>query len=268
MVSWIRNFTALFTGKPASVLSVELPEALKLLYARRSCRSFSDEPLRNEDMQAILEAGRFAPSTVNLQTWSFITFTREQWHETFDSPLPFKGAFAITICADIFRLKNFLPDLQDTPFVNLSLAIFNAGLAAMSMNLAAEALGIRSIMLSETGRAGLLDSAFLKDKLKLPDTVLSLATLVLGRGGMQLPGIPPRQPRDAVVMQARYDLNAGALLADWQEQMLIGYKLTHPLSSFDRQIAMYRKKMIDAEEAVKDSFIKSGIAIKEKPEAQ
>ncbi len=63
------------------------------------------------------------------------------------------------ICADIFRLNSFLPEFRNTPFVNLSLAIFNAGLAAMSMNMAAEALGIRSIMLSETGRAGLLDSS-------------------------------------------------------------------------------------------------------------
>ena len=268
MVSWIRNFAALFTGKPVAVLSAEAPEAIKLLLARRSCRSFSDETLHDEEIQAILEAGRFAPSTVNLQTWSFLTFTREQWQWTFDRAIPFNGSFAIIICADIFRLKNFLPDLQDTPFVNLSLAIFNAGLAAMSMNLAAESLGIRSIMLSETGRAGLLDSAFLREKLELPETVLPLTTLVLGRSGMQPPGIPPRQPREAVVMQARYDRDAGALLADWYEQMFIGYKLTHPLSSFNRQIAFYRKKMIDAEAGVKDAFVKSGIGINEKPEAQ
>jgi nitroreductase len=268
MLNWLRNFATLFTGKPAPVLLHEAPEAIKLLFSRRSCRSFSDEPLRDEEIQAILEAGRFAPSTVNLQTWTFITFTKQQWHERFERPIPFKGAFAITVCADIFRLKNFLPDLQDTLFVNLSLAIFNAGLAAMSMNLAAEALGIRSIMLSETGRAGLLDSAFLKEKLALPESVLPLTTLVLGRSGMQLPGIPPRQPREAVVMQQIYDRDAGSLLANWYKQMFIGYKLTHPLSSFDRQIAFYRKKMVDAEAAVKAVFVKSGIGIKEKPEAQ
>ena len=256
MVRWIKNFAALFTGKPATVLSGEAPQAIKLLCSRRSCRSFSDEPLREEEIQSILEAGRFAPSTVNLQTWTFITFSREQWHETFDRPIPFKGAFAITICADNFRLKNLLPDLQDTPFVNLSLAIFNAGLAAMSMNLAAEALGIRSIMLSETARAGLLDSAFLREKLKLPEKVLPLTTLVLGRSGIKLPGIPPRQPLDAVVMPAHYNKDAGALLGDWYKQMFLGYKLTHPLSSFDRQIAIYRKKMTDAEAVVKGMFYK------------
>jgi nitroreductase len=261
MRNLLRNFATLFTGKPAAALLQELPETIRLLFARRSCRSFSDEPLHNEEIQAILEAGRFAPSTVNLQTWTFITFTQEQWHATFERPIPFKGGFAITVCADIFRLKNFLPDLQDTPFVNLSLAVFNAGLAAMSMNLAAEALGIRSIMLSETGRAGLLDFAFLKEKLALPESVLPLTTLVLGRSGMQPPGIPPRQPGDAVVMQQIYDRTAGSRLQNWFKQMFLGYKLTHPLSSFDRQIACYRKKMAGAEALVKDTFTKSGSGV-------
>ena len=41
--------------------------------------------------------------------------------------------------------------------------------ALEDMNLAAEALGIQSIMLSETGRTGLLDTAFLAETLKLPE---------------------------------------------------------------------------------------------------
>jgi nitroreductase len=268
MLNWLRNFATLFNGKPAAVFLHKVPETIQLLFARRSCRSFSGEPLHDEEIQAILEAGRFSPSTVNLQTWTFITFTHEQWQETFERPIPFNGAFAITVCADICRLENFLPDLQDTPFVNLSLAIFNAGLAAMSMNLAAEAFGIRSIMLSETGRAGLLDAAYLRDKLGLPEGVLPLTTLVLGKAGMRMPGIPPRQPRHAVIMQKQYDRTTGSQLHTWFKQMFIGYKITHPLSSFDRQIDFYRKKMIDAEASVKAAFVKSRLGIKEKPEAQ
>jgi hypothetical protein len=170
------------------------------------------------------------------------------------------------VCADIDRLYEVLPDFQDTPFINLSLAIFNAGLAAMSMNVAAEALGIRSIMLSETGRAGLLDCAFLKEKLKLPECVLPLTTLVLGRSGLKLPGIPPRQPKNAVIMQKIYARKADVQLRNWYEQMLIGYKLTHPFSNFDRQIAHYQQKMVVAEKDLKAVFLKHGQA-KEKPEA-
>lgn len=254
MLKWLRNFAALFTRRPAADLAGGLPETLQLMFSRRSCRSFTEEPLRDEEIQTILEAGRYAPSTVNLQSWSFITFSKDQWAETFDRPIPFHGSYAIVICADAFRLKDVFPDFQATPYVNVSFAIFNAGLAAMCMNMAAEALGIRSIMLSETGRTGLLDCGHLRDKLALPENVLPLTTLVLGRGGTQLPGIPPRQPRQAVIMSKRYDPAAGRLLADWHAQMFIGYKLTHPLSSFEKQLAYYRKKMVKAEEDIRDIF--------------
>jgi nitroreductase len=249
-----KNFTALFSGKP-SAEPHEFPETLRLLFNRRSCRSFTTDTLSGSDLQAILEAGRFAPSTVNLQTWAFITFSRGQWQATFNRPIPFKGSFAIVICADLHRIQEYLPEFQETPFVNMSLALFNAGLAAMSMNIAAESLGIRSIMLSDTGRAGLLDMEYLKEKLSLPEHVLPVTTLVLGRGAVQLPGIPPRQPREATVMQAGYEARAGSRLDDWFQQMFIGYKLTHPLSNFSRQIEYYKKKMIEAEQAVRAVFM-------------
>ena len=55
-------------------------------------------------------------------------------------------------------------------------------------------------------------------------------------------------------MQGRYDPTAGSRLRDWYDQMLIGFKLTHPLSNFGRQLDIYRKKMAEAEEGVKVFF--------------
>ncbi|MFW5747864.1 MAG: nitroreductase family protein, partial [bacterium] len=43
---------------------------------RRSVRSFLDRPVPDDIFDAILEAGRLAPSGVNLQTWSFACFDR------------------------------------------------------------------------------------------------------------------------------------------------------------------------------------------------
>jgi nitroreductase len=254
MLRTIKNLLALFTGAPASAARTDLPETLKLIFSRRSCRSFSPGDISPEDIEAILDAGRFAPSTVNLQTWTFITFDRAQWQQTFERPMPFKGAYAIVICADQHRLSELFADFSETPAINMSLAIFNAGLAAMNMNLAAESLGIRSIMLSETGRTGLLDTAFLVEKLALPDGVLPLTTLVLGRASAPLPGIPPRQPRDAVVMQQSYKPECKGMLRDWFDQMFIGFKIGHPLSNFDKQLTFYRKKMLEVEQVVRRYF--------------
>ncbi len=44
----------------------------ELMRKRRSVRSFSDEPVSSEDVEAVLQAGRLAPSASNRQPWHFI----------------------------------------------------------------------------------------------------------------------------------------------------------------------------------------------------
>ena len=41
------------------------------------------------------------------------------------------------------------------------------------------------------------------------------------------------------------------MLKDWFDQMFIGFKIGHPLSSFDKQLAFYRKKMLEVQFHVK-----------------
>ncbi len=66
-------------------------ELLRIILARRSVRSFASQDLPEDVFAAILEAGRLAPSTVNLQTWTFLTFTPASWQATFGQALPFGG---------------------------------------------------------------------------------------------------------------------------------------------------------------------------------
>ncbi len=254
MFRTIKNIFSLVTGKPHVSKKVRSQETMNLILNRRSCRSFTDEEIGADDFQAILEAGRFAPSAVNLQTWSFITFTRNQWHEVFDRPIPFNGMRAIIVCADGARLKNHFSDFRETPYLNISFALFNAGLAAMNMTIAAEALGLKSIMLSETGKTGLLDFSYLQEKLGLPDLVIPVTTLVVGKEKGGKAGVPPRQPWNAVVMEKQYHEVNSQFLDDWFQQMFIGFKLTHPLSNFQKQLAFYKKKMAEAEEEIKKQY--------------
>lgn len=46
-------------------------ETLKTILNRRSIRSYKPEQLRDEELQTILEAGKFAPSGMNTQPWHF-----------------------------------------------------------------------------------------------------------------------------------------------------------------------------------------------------
>lgn len=47
-------------------------EVLKVLKERRSIRAFRPEPLKKEDLDAIVEAGLYAPSAKNLQSTKLV----------------------------------------------------------------------------------------------------------------------------------------------------------------------------------------------------
>ena len=49
-------------------------EFSELARRRFSCRNYSDEPVVKELLDKVLEAGRIAPSAVNLQPWHFFVF--------------------------------------------------------------------------------------------------------------------------------------------------------------------------------------------------
>jgi nitroreductase len=52
-------------------------EVLNAIISRRTIRKFKPDPIDEEKLQMILEAGRWAPSFSNLQPWKFIV-TRDQ----------------------------------------------------------------------------------------------------------------------------------------------------------------------------------------------
>ena len=47
-------------------------DILELVRTRRSVRQYTNEPVSEEDMNKILEAGRWAPSANNSQPWEFV----------------------------------------------------------------------------------------------------------------------------------------------------------------------------------------------------
>lgn len=51
---------------------MEYDELLKLVAKRRSVRAFKPDPVRDEDVEKIIEMARWAPSGANTQPWEFI----------------------------------------------------------------------------------------------------------------------------------------------------------------------------------------------------
>jgi len=246
-LGFVKSLARILTGKPQVPPSLKDNELLKVILGRRSVRSFTDREIPDDVLAAILEAGRLAPSTVNLQTWTFAVFTAQSWRETFGSSIPFHGQRAVMIMGDTHRDKQVLDVFPDCPLIEYTLAVMNASLAAMNMNLAAEALGVSSVMLSETGQSGFLDAGYLKEKLSLPDGVIPLMTLVLGYARGTYPPMPPKLPLDQIRFEGKYKEADRAVMEDWLTQMIAGYKASHPFSSFEAQLRLYRSKIGQAE---------------------
>lgn len=246
-LDYIRAILRILAGKPQVPPSLEDNQLLEVILKRRSVRRFADRDIPDDVFSAILEAGRLAPSTVNLQTWTFFAFSTQSWRQTFGRPIPFKGKRAVLVMGDTCRGKMVLDVFPYSPLVEYTTAVMNASLAAMNMNVAAEALGVSSVMLSETGRSGFLDAGYLKETLELPDGVFPLMTIVFGYPRGSYPPMPPKLALEQVCVEGKYREADRAVLKDWLEEMVAGYKASYPLSSFDAQLRVYQSKIGQAE---------------------
>jgi nitroreductase len=246
-LAFVRAIRRILAGEPHIPPSLQDNQLLNVVLRRRTVRRFADRNIPDDVFAAILEAGRLAPSTVNLQTWSFAVFTAQSWRETFGRPIPFKGDRAVIVMGDTHRDKMVLDVFPYSPLVEYTIAVTNASLAAMNMNVAAEALGVSSVMLSETGRGGFLDAGYLKDTLNLPNEVFPIMTIIFGYAKGEHPPMPPKLSLDQICFEGEYQEADRQVMHDWLEQMIAGYKTMRPLSSFEAQLKLYRSKIGQAE---------------------
>jgi nitroreductase len=113
-------------------------ETWEAITSRRDVRSFADQPLPDEDLDRVLEAGRRAPSSQNWQPWDFVVVTdREQLAEL---AKVWQGAGHVAGSAATIAL--ILPRLDDPR--ERETAQFDLGQAAMAMMIAAADRGIGS----------------------------------------------------------------------------------------------------------------------------
>ncbi|HEX9027616.1 MAG TPA: nitroreductase family protein [Anaerolineales bacterium] len=246
LIRTIQSLVEILRGKPQVPASLADNKLLKVILHRRSIRAFTTQPVAEDVFTAILEAGRLAPSTVNLQSWTFAAFDNALWQQTFGHSIPFHASRAVIIISDPTRYRQVL-DFPDCPLTEYTIGVMNASLAAMNMNLAAEALGISSVMLSETGRSGILDAKYLAETLCLPPGAVPLMTIVFGYARGAYPPMPPRLPMEQIVFHGSYRPADPAILQGWLEQMVAGYNASHLGSSFQNQLNLYQSKIGKAE---------------------
>lgn len=247
LLGFLSGLVRIVSARPRIPPSLAGNALLRTILERRSVRRFRDDPIPADVWSAILEAGRLAPSTINLQTWSFALFTARAWEDLFTRPIPFGAPRAVIVLADVHRTKRVITGFPSAPLCEFTVGVTNASLAAMSMSLAAEALGVSSIMLSETGRSGFYDARYLADRLDLPAGVVPIMTIAFGYAAGGYPPMPPKLPATAISFDGRYREAPQEELAEWYRQMQAGYQAGHAGRLFANQIAYYRGRIEEAE---------------------
>lgn len=184
-------------------------ETLKSIFDRRSIRQYKQEQIREEELQTILEAGKFAPSAMNQQSWHFTVVQNKAMLEKINALC--KIAFLKSgnkRFEERAQAENFSPFHNAPTFIIVSgdgnaIAPQNDGsLALGNMFLAAYSLGIGSCWIhamnylfsTEEGKT-------LKKELGIPEGYVSVGAGAFGYPAAQPPAPAPRKEGTVNIIQ-------------------------------------------------------------------
>ncbi len=152
--------------------SPEAQTVLAALRERRSIRRFTPEPVDDDALAAILDAGRWAPSGLNNQPWRFLVVRRgDPRQEVLANHTKYahivRGAAAL-ICVFLDRAAMYNPRKDHQ----------GAGACIQNMLLAVHALGLGGVWLGEiiNREAELLPALGLD-----PEALETMAVIAVGR---------------------------------------------------------------------------------------
>lgn len=193
--------------------------------SRRSIRKFTSEAVSVEELQALLEAARLAPSSCNCQPWRFKILTQKEdlnWLSRGASKgqrwLARAGA-VVVCCADTSRyledskttvrllsdsgmlppemldgLKEYMEKAEQGPMEAVRwAAAANCAIALTQMMLLAVEMGLGTCWL------GMYDETAIKQRFAIPDHLAVVALLAVGRPA-ESPPPRPRKPLETILL--------------------------------------------------------------------
>ena len=160
---------------------------MDIIKTRRSIRFYTDEPVPEDVLSQIIEAGLFAPSGVNFQPWYFVVIRTQENRDRLLSIMQGVSKDAEPMLEDRFRnhpqtvheVTGFLKTLGNAPVVILAFQLKDSypkegdvipqsiGAAIQNMLLAAHAMGLGTCWIgapSETGADTRIREMFAPDK--------------------------------------------------------------------------------------------------------
>lgn len=163
-------------------------EAEQAIRTRRSIRVFEDESINREDIEGILEAGRWAPSGLNNQPWKLVIVEdREKAREisayTQYSSIVENAPLLIAVFLDTDASYN-----RDKDIMAIGAFIQNALLSI-------HARGLGAVWLGEI----LNKKEMVREALKVPEAYEMMAVIAVGRPGEE-PEEKPRKPLTDLIL--------------------------------------------------------------------
>lgn len=186
-------------------------DTISLLMNHRSIRKYTDQPVSEEQLKAVVAAGQMASTSSNVQAYSIIAVTDPDKKQLLarlagDQAYIVECPVFLVWCADLFRLKKSTAALsvdQETyedSTENFIVATVDTALAAQNAAIAAESLGLGIVYIG-----GVRNSiAEFAEALELPELVYPLFGMCLGYPDQE-PGLRPRLPMEAVLHRDRYE---------------------------------------------------------------
>jgi hypothetical protein len=131
-------------------------ETIEALLGRQSIRKYSDRPVTDAELRAILDAAVRAPTSSNFQAYSIVVVRDQALKEQISVPAGNQKHIItcpvfLAFCADISRIETALKrngkDLEDNNLEVGLVSSVDAALVGMAAYIAAESLGIQGVMI-------------------------------------------------------------------------------------------------------------------------
>lgn len=198
-------------------------DILNTMYAHRSIRSYQDKPVEEAYLDQIIQAVQAAPNWVNLQHVSIIAVKDAQRRKKFselcgNQPHIAQAPIFLVFCADYYRtylackMNNQSLDEIMSDIDSLIVAAHETGIATASAVVAAEALGLGTVVIGDVR----LNAQELIKELNLPEYVVPMLGLCIGYAAEE-PGLKPRLPKEAVYFEETYYQNLDELLDEYNK---------------------------------------------------
>jgi nitroreductase len=180
-----------------------MTDLMNLIRERRSIRNYEPKEVPPDKLQAILEAVQMTPSWANTQCWEVIVVTDPEIKQQLQEAVPKANPAhkSITAAPVILALcarkgiSGYYKDVATTQFGDWFM--FDLGLAAQSICLAAHSLGLGSLII------GLYDHVRTKSVLGVPEGVDQVALITLGYAS-KVPSPPKRRDIREFIHENRF----------------------------------------------------------------